>query len=75
MSYYDRREQETHYNYDPIDDIWRVDSTYPPHIRRLLEYATITHKTTDGEGRVIAVTGIVDKNQVRLFKPMEKREK
>lgn len=69
MSYYSREEQETHYNYDPLAGNWRVDSTYPPHIRKLLEDATITHKTTDSEGRVIAVTGIVDKNQVRLFKP------
>lgn len=69
MSYYDRVEQETHYNYDPINGNWRVSSTYPPHIRKLLEYAIITNQITDGDGRVIAVDGIVDKNQVRLFKP------
>lgn len=69
MSYFGRQEQETLYLYDPIDANWRVDSTYPPHIRKLLDYATITHQTTDSDGRVIAVTGIVDKNQVRLFKP------
>lgn len=69
MSYYSREEQETHYNYDPMDNHWRISSTYPPHIRKLLEYATITDKTTDEEGRVIEVRGTVDKNQVRLFKP------
>lgn len=69
MSYYDRQEQETLYNYDPINNSWLVYSTYPPHIRRLLDYAVITNQTTDEEGRVIAVNGTVDKNQVRLFKP------
>lgn len=69
MSYYDRIEQETHYNYDPIDNNWRVDSSYPPHIRTLLEYAIIEDRTLDEDGRVIAVRGRVDKNQVRLYKP------
>jgi hypothetical protein len=68
MSYYSRPEQETHYNYDPIDKVWLVDSTYPPHIRRLLEHADIRDKETDADGRVIAVRGTVERNQVRLFK-------
>ncbi|WP_226036735.1 hypothetical protein [Aquibacillus saliphilus] len=69
MSYYERVEQETVYNYSAIDGDWRIYSTYPPHIRKLLEYAVIANKTTDGSGRVISVDGNVDKNQVRLFRP------
>lgn len=69
MSYYTREEQETLYLYDALQGDWRISSTYPPHIRKLLEYATITHKTTDEDGRVIAVRGYVAKNQIRLFKP------
>ena len=67
MAYYDRIEQETHYNYDPISKQWSVYSTYPPHIRQLLDKAVITDKVEDGEGRIIDVTGIVEANQIRLF--------
>lgn len=69
MAYYLREEQETIYNYDPIDGNWRIYSTYPPHIRQLLERADIQEKETDKDGRVISVKGYVDKNQIRLFKP------
>lgn len=69
MAYYSREEQETLYLYDPIDGHWRIYSTYPPHIRQLLERANIWSKQTDEDGRVISVEGYVDKNQVRLFKP------
>lgn len=69
MSYYDKIEQETVYNYDPLDGVWRVFSTYPPHIRKLLDNAAITDKSEDDDGRVISVDGVVEKNQVRLFKP------
>lgn len=68
MSYYSRLEQETHYNYDPITETWQVDSTYPPHIRRLLQHSDITDKQTDEKGRIIAVRGVLERNQVRLFK-------
>lgn len=67
--YYSREEQETLYLFDVINGDWRVSSTYPPHIRKLLDYANVTSTTKDAEGRVIAVEGLVDKNQIRLFKP------
>ncbi|WP_077624967.1 hypothetical protein [Sediminibacillus massiliensis] len=69
MSYYPKQEQETLYLFDVMDGNWRVHSTYPPHIRKLLDYATIIDTETDENGRVITATGYVDKNQVRLFKP------
>lgn len=69
MSYYQRDEQETLYNYDVLVGKWRVSSTYPPHIRKLIAYAQITSKTEDSEGRTIEVNGFVDPNQIRLFKP------
>lgn len=69
MAYYSREEQETIYNYDPIDGQWRVYSTYPPHIRQLMERADIHNKEIDEEGRTICVDGSVNRNQVRLFKP------
>lgn len=69
MSYYAKDEQETVYNYDPIDGRWRVYSTYPPHVRQLLERGQIHRQETDGQGRVIAVEGTADRNQVRLYKP------
>ncbi|MED3764709.1 hypothetical protein [Ureibacillus terrenus] len=68
MAYYSRIEQETHYNYDPVTGFWSVYSTYPPHIKKILKNAKIADKETDEEGQVIAVTGFVDANQIRLFK-------
>lgn len=68
MAYYQRIEQETIYNYDPIDDNWRVYSSYPAHIRRILERADIRRQETDDEGRVISVDAVVESNQIRLFK-------
>lgn len=67
--YYSREEQETNYNYDPITGNWRVYSSYPPDIRKLLKHADIYRREVDEDGRVIAVEGHVFKNQVRLFKP------
>lgn len=71
MAYYSREEQETIYNFCPIDNRWRIYSTYPPHIRQLLERAEIIRQETDNDGRVIAVDGYVNRNQIRLFKPTE----
>jgi hypothetical protein len=69
MNYYDKTEQETVYVYDAVENRWSVFSTYPPHIRKLLDDATIDHTETDKLGRVILAKGYVDKNQIRLFKP------
>lgn len=70
MAYYDREEQETIYNFDPIDNVWHIYSTYPPHIRQLLERGEINRQVKDGQGRVIAVEGVANRNQIRLFKPL-----
>ena len=70
LSYYPKDEQETLYLYDPFDGHWIISSTYPPHIRQLLERAQIHRQTTDDDGRVIAVEGKVARNQIRLFKPI-----
>ncbi|ARI78236.1 hypothetical protein [Halobacillus mangrovi] len=69
MSYYPKEEQETLYLYDATVKHWKVHSTFPPHIRKLLDYATVNNTEKDKEGRVILVVGNVDRNQVRLFKP------
>ena len=68
MPYYSRAEQETYYHYDPVTGFWNIYSTYPPHIKKILKNAKIADKETDEEGRVIAITGFVDANQIRLFK-------
>lgn len=69
LSYYPKNEQESVYIYDADAGHWIISSTYPPHIRQLLERAQIHRQTVDDEGRIIAVEGTVDKNQIRLFKP------
>ncbi|MBM7717100.1 MULTISPECIES: hypothetical protein [Siminovitchia] len=74
MSYYSKPEQETLYLYDVAAGHWRVYSTYPPHIRQLIERAAIHRTEVDDEGRIIAVEGIADRNQVRLFKPLISKE-
>lgn len=68
MSYYTRDEQETLYHYDPSNGSWRVWSTYPPHIRKIRTHSDIIQEHKDDDGRVIAVEGYADPNQVRLFK-------
>lgn len=65
---YKRAEQETHFSFNPIDDCWLISSTYRPHIRQLLERAEISDKETDERGRVVSVTGKVNRNQIRVFK-------
>lgn len=72
MAYYQREEQETIYNYDVIGNYWRIYSSYPPDMRRLLERGDIKRFDRDDDGRVIAVDGYVESNQIRLFKPIGK---
>ena len=69
MSYYPKEEQETLYLYDPLLENWQVQSTYPPHIKKLLDNATITDTETDEEGRVVLAVGYVNRSQVRLYQP------
>lgn len=67
MAYYEHEEQETLYNYDPIDDVWRIYSTYPPHIRRIVERAHNVKEYKDAEGRTIEAKGIATPGQVRIY--------
>lgn len=70
MSYYQRGEQETMYSYSVPDGYWRIYSTYPPDIRKILENAAdVIREEKDSSGRVISVEARADKNQVRLYKP------
>lgn len=69
MAYYDREEQETIYNFDPIEKCWHVYSSYPPHIRRIIERADVIKTVKDDEGRIIEASGRASTGQVRLFKP------
>lgn len=68
MVYYPRIEQETIYNYDPTDKIWRIYSTYPPHIRKILERADIKKMIKDDDGRVIEVDAVAKPSQIRIYK-------
>lgn len=68
MSYYSREEQETLLLYDPIAGHWRVYSTYPPHIRKIIERVDDVTTVKDGEGRIIEVVGTASDEQVRLYK-------
>ena len=64
-------ERETLYNYDIQNDCWYVYSNHRPHITQILERAEITRKDKNDEGRIIAVEGKVEANQVRLFKELK----
>ncbi|KAF0816578.1 hypothetical protein KIS4809_4645 [Bacillus sp. ZZV12-4809] len=67
MSYYSREEQETLYNYDPINGTWRAYSTYPPDIKTLLSKADVIRTETDEAGRVVMVDGYLTRSQVRIY--------
>lgn len=70
MAYYSREEQETLFNYCPVADNWRIYSTYPPHIRRIIERGEDIEKY-ESDGRIIEVTGTLETNQIRIFKPTD----
>lgn len=72
MSFYSKAEQESVLLYDAAAGHWRVSSTYPPHIRQLKERGQIHSQTTDDDGRIIYVEGVMERNQIRLFKPILK---
>lgn len=67
MSYYEKSEQETVYNYDPNDKLWRIYSTYPPDIRKILKRATIISAVEDESGRVIEVQATANRDQIRIY--------
>jgi len=66
-----REEQETIFTYDVIDERWSIYSSYRPHIRQLLERAEIIRKDKDKQGRIVGVEGYVERNQIRIFKPIK----
>ncbi|NIK13138.1 hypothetical protein [Alkalibacillus almallahensis] len=67
MSYYEKAEQETIYNYDVTEGEWRVYSTYPPHVRKILNRCNVQHAEQDGNGLVISVTATAKQSQIRLY--------
>ncbi|MCM3087137.1 hypothetical protein M3557_04340 [Bhargavaea ginsengi] len=67
MSYYSRDEQETHYSFSPVDGYYRIESTYPPDIRRIMERCEVVATVTDDRGRVILVTARADREQMRIY--------
>lgn len=70
MAYYPREEQETIYNFDVVEQVWRVYTTYPPHIKRLVNRVTeVKDMEKDLNGNVIMIEGVTDKNCIRLFTP------
>ncbi|WHX27451.1 hypothetical protein QNH47_06235 [Virgibacillus halodenitrificans] len=68
MAYYSKEEQETDYIYDAVAGQWRVYSTYPPHIKSLLDRVDSLQAKKDKDGRVVQVAGYVDKEQIRLYR-------
>lgn len=68
MAYYTREEQETVYRFDPIDKRWHVYSTYPPHIKRILERVDDVKTDKDDKRRVVYVEATILPHQIRLYK-------
>lgn len=69
MAYARKDEQETLYNYSPIDGCWIAESSYPPHIRQIYDRCEIISTVTDEQGRIIHIRARADRNQLRLFQP------
>lgn len=67
MSYHPRDERETILLFDEIQMQWKVHSTSPKHIDRLMQVAEITRVQTDEKGTVIQVDGYLAPSQVRLY--------
>lgn len=68
MAYLQRDEQETLYRYDPIDGVWYLYSTYPPHIKKINKQVENCKTTEDEEGKIIVIEGEVLPGKVRLYK-------
>lgn len=64
---YIREEQETIYNFDPIDEVWHIYSTYPPHIRRIMERADVATTVKNDDGRIIEVHAKAAPGQIRIY--------
>ena len=67
MAYYPKEERETLLLFDEIQMQWRIYSTSPKHIGKLLEVAEITQARSDDNGTVIQVDGYLAPSQVRLY--------
>ena len=67
MAYYPKDERETVLVFDEVQMQWRIYSTSPKHISKLLEVAEITKARSDESGTVIQVDGYLAPSQVRLY--------
>jgi hypothetical protein len=67
MMAYSKDEQETVLVFDYVDNVWRVHSTVPKHIRKLLSIGEmeILEKEND---RPISVKGVLSEKQVSMKK-------
>lgn len=75
VPYYPKEERETLLLFDEVQMQWRIHSTSPKHIDRLMEVAEITHARSDDNGTVIQVDGYLAPSQVRLYDvPSEKQK-
>lgn len=72
MTYYPREEQETFYNFSLNDSEWLVESTYPPHIKRIKERCVIKEEEIGNTGNIIRIVAIAESNQVRVFNNINK---
>lgn len=68
MAYFLREEQETLYRYDPIDKMWYLYSTYPPHIKIIDKRANNCRRVEDEDGKVILIETEVPADKIRLYK-------
>lgn len=69
MANYARDEQETTINFEYADrERWRIYTTYPPHIRKVMEIGDVLRTETDSSGQIIAVDAYIEFNQVWLVK-------
>ncbi len=75
MAYYPREERETLLLFDELQMQWRIHSTSPKHIGRLLEVAEITQARSDETGRIIQVDGYLAPSQVRLYDVPREKDK
>lgn len=69
---YSLEEQETHIYYEPIDKAWIYESSYAPHIKRLLKFKKyIVKQETDDAGHITAIKLAIPNNQL-LINPFPK---
>lgn len=74
MTKYSLEEQETHIYYEPIDKVWVFESSYLPHIKKLVQYQKYLVEQDVDNNRVNYIKLKIPVNEL-LINPFPKKHR